>query len=184
MHIKETMKKHKFAIPALAAITALMLLSTTATITMSTKQNVFAEKYGKNQATSEANACGNEFLPLNIGCQNIHSQVQGDKNAVALSAEQRFPSPSPPNLPDTCEECFTAFLSNTEIDLFLNELSADTSGQLTSLEQLCLNVSGVVVIEFALTSLVENNLIDSGVDEPTIDQIIACLRAFFGLPSM
>ena len=184
MHIKETRKKHKFAIPVLATTTALMLLSTTATITMSTTQNVFAEKYGKNQATSQGNACGNEFLPLNIGCQNIHSQVQGDKNAVALSAEQRFPSPSPPNLPDTCEECFTAFLSNTEIDIFLNELSADTSGQLTSLEQLCLNVSGVVVIEFALTSLVENNLIDSGVDETTIDQVMACLRAFFGLPPM
>jgi hypothetical protein len=110
--------------------------------------------------------------------------VQGDKNAVALPAEQRFPSPSPTNSPDTCEECFTAFLSNTEIDLFLSELSDDTSGQLTSLEQLCLNVTGVVVIEFALTSLVENNLIDSGVDEPTIDQVMACLRAFFGLPPM
>jgi len=162
-----------------------MLLSTTAaTIIMSTTQNVFAEKYGKNQATSQANACGNELLPLNIGCQNINSQVQGDKNAVALPAEQRFPSPSPTNSPDTCEECFTAFLSNTEIDLFLSELSDDTSGQLTSLEQLCLNVTGVVVIEFALTSLVENNLIDSGVDEPTIDQVMACLRAFFGLPPM
>ena len=85
---------------------------------MSTTQDVIAEKYGKNQATSQANACGNELLPLNIGCQNIHSQVQGDKNAVALSAEQRFPSPSPPNPPDTCEECFTAFHSNTEIDLY------------------------------------------------------------------
>lgn len=133
MHIKETRKKHKFAIPVLAAITALMLLSTTATITMSTTQNVFAEKYGKNQATSQGNACGNEFFPLNIGCQNIHSQVQGDKNAVALLAEQTFPILSPSNLPDTCEECFTAFLSSTETDLFLNELSADTSGQLTSL---------------------------------------------------
>lgn len=184
MHIKETRKKHKFAIPALAVITALMLLSTTATIIMSTTQNVFAEKYGKNQATSQANACGNEFLSLYKGCQNIHSQVQGDKNAVALSAEQRFPNPSPPNPPDTCEECFTAFLSNTEIDLFLNELSANTLGQLTSLEQLCMNVSGAAVIEFALTSLVENNLIDSAVDEPTIDQVMACLRAFFGLPPM
>ena len=111
--------------------------------------------------------------------------MQGDKNAVALSAEQTFPSPSPPNPLDTCEECFTAFLGNTEIDLYLSrDMSDDTSGQLTSLEQLCLNATGVVVIEFALTSLVENNLIDSGVDEPTIGQVMACLRAFFGLPPM
>ncbi len=79
---------------------------------------------------------------------------------------------------------FYSFLSNTKIDLFLNELSADTLSQLTSLEQLCMNVSGAAVIEFALTSIVENNLIDSAVDEPTIDQAMACLRAFFGLPPM
>jgi hypothetical protein len=30
-------------------------------------------------------------MPTNVGCQNIDSQVQGDGNAVALSAEQTFP---------------------------------------------------------------------------------------------
>jgi hypothetical protein len=49
------------------------------------------KKYEKNQAISQANACGNGELPLNIGCQNIASQVQGDENAVAQAAEQFFP---------------------------------------------------------------------------------------------
>lgn len=39
-----------------------------------------------------ANDCGNGELPLNVGCQNIDSQVQGDENSVALPADQVFPS--------------------------------------------------------------------------------------------
>jgi len=34
---------------------------------------------------------GNGFLPENVGCQNIASQIQGDENAVSLAAEQAFP---------------------------------------------------------------------------------------------
>lgn len=56
-----------------------------------TADSAFATKYDKNQAISQANACGNGELPLNVGCQNIDSQVQGDENAVALAAEQVFP---------------------------------------------------------------------------------------------
>jgi hypothetical protein len=44
--------------------------------------------YDKNQATSQANACGNGELPLNVFCQNIGSQVQGDENVVAASGSQ------------------------------------------------------------------------------------------------
>jgi hypothetical protein len=51
---------------------------------------VFAGGYEKNQATSQANACGNGKLPLNVGCQNIDSQIQGDENAVSVAAEQAF----------------------------------------------------------------------------------------------
>ena len=53
-----------------------------------------------------ANAeCGNGELPLNIGCQNIDSQVQGDENVVALGAAQVFPEihheePEPPKPPE------------------------------------------------------------------------------------
>jgi hypothetical protein len=41
-----------------------------------------------NQATSQANACGNGTLPLNVFCQNIDSQVQGEETAVVASGSQ------------------------------------------------------------------------------------------------
>jgi hypothetical protein len=44
--------------------------------------------YEKNQAISQTNACGNGELPLNVFCQNIDSQVQGEENAVALDGVQ------------------------------------------------------------------------------------------------
>jgi hypothetical protein len=69
-----------------AAMTA-MLVGATA---LATTDSVFASE--KNQATSQANACGNGELPLNIGCQNVGSQIQGDENGVALAADQTFPS--------------------------------------------------------------------------------------------
>jgi hypothetical protein len=76
------------AIVAVAAIAAMLV----ATSLVSTN-DAFAgkKKYEKNQAISQANACGNGKLPLNVGCQNIASQVQGDENAVAQAAEQFFP---------------------------------------------------------------------------------------------
>jgi hypothetical protein len=46
------------------------------------------KKYEKNQATSQANACGNGELPLNVYCQNINSQIQGEENSAALSGFQ------------------------------------------------------------------------------------------------
>jgi hypothetical protein len=71
-----------------AAMTA-MLVGATA---FATTDSAFATKYDKNQATSQANACGNGELPFNVGCQNIGSQIQGDENSVALAADQVFPS--------------------------------------------------------------------------------------------
>jgi len=69
---------------------AVMLIGATAVAT----EDAFAGKkkhYEKNQAISQANACGNGFLPENVGCQNIASQIQGEENAVSLAAEQAFP---------------------------------------------------------------------------------------------
>jgi hypothetical protein len=74
------------AIVIVAAI-AVMLIATSAVAT----EDAFAGKkkgYEKNQAISQANACGNGELPLNVYCQNIGSQIQGDENAVAPSASQ------------------------------------------------------------------------------------------------
>ncbi|MGH9986304.1 MAG: hypothetical protein ACRD8W_20370 [Nitrososphaeraceae archaeon] len=72
---------------AIVAVIAATLLGTTAI----TADSALATKYHKNQAVSQANGCGNGELPLNIGCQNTASQIQGDENVASLAAEQAFP---------------------------------------------------------------------------------------------
>jgi hypothetical protein len=69
---------------AIVAVIAAALLGTT----VIAADSAFATKYGKNQATSQANACGNGKLPMYVFCQNIGSQVQGEDNAVTLSGAQ------------------------------------------------------------------------------------------------
>ena len=77
--------KYMFIVAAMAV----MLIGATALAT----EDAFAgkKKYGKSQAISQANACGNGFLPENVGCQNTASQIQGDENVVVPAAEQAFP---------------------------------------------------------------------------------------------
>jgi uncharacterized membrane protein len=73
---------------AVVAAVAVMLVATTAVAA----EDAFAGKKREyNQATSQANACGNGKLPLNVGCQNTASQIQGEENAVSQAAEQFFP---------------------------------------------------------------------------------------------
>jgi hypothetical protein len=72
----------------IVAAMTVMLIGATA---LAATDSAFADgkkHYDKNQATSQANACGNGFLPENVFCQNIDSQVQGDENAVALDGFQ------------------------------------------------------------------------------------------------
>jgi hypothetical protein len=69
------------------AAMAVILIGATAFAT----DSAFADKkkhYDKNQAVSQANACGNGKLPLNVYCQNIGSQVQGDENVVSAAGSQ------------------------------------------------------------------------------------------------
>jgi uncharacterized OB-fold protein len=71
----------------IVAAMAVMLIGATALAT----EDAFAGKKKHkeyNQATSQANACGNGFLPENVFCQNIGSQIQGDENVVAASGAQ------------------------------------------------------------------------------------------------
>ena len=73
----------------IVAAMTVMLIGATA---LATTDSAFADgkkHYEKNQAISQANACGNGKLPLNVFCQNIGSQVQGDENAVALDGFQQ-----------------------------------------------------------------------------------------------
>ena len=72
---------------AVVAAVAIMLAATSAVAT----EDAFAGKKREySQATSQANACGNDFMPINVGCQNTDSQIQGDENGVAQTAQQTF----------------------------------------------------------------------------------------------
>jgi hypothetical protein len=87
--------KYMFVVAAMAV----MLVGATALAT----DSVFADgkkHYDKNQAVSQANACGNGELPLNVFCQNIDSQVQGEENAVSVSGSQgEVPEEEPELIP-------------------------------------------------------------------------------------
>ena len=76
-----------FKYMTVVAVMAAALVGATAFAT----DSAFADgkkHYDKNQAISQANACGNGELPLNVFCQNIGSQVQGEENAVAIDGTQ------------------------------------------------------------------------------------------------
>jgi hypothetical protein len=76
-----------YAIVAVAAVAAMLIATSAISV-----EDAFAgkKKNEYNQATSQANACGNDLAPTNIGCQNTGSQVQGDENGVALVGQQTF----------------------------------------------------------------------------------------------
>ena len=70
------------------AAMAVMLIGATAFAT----DSAFADgkkKYEKNQALSQANACGNGKLPMYVFCDNQASQIQGDDNAVSTASAQQ-----------------------------------------------------------------------------------------------
>lgn len=71
---------------AIVAVVAMMLVASAAVAT----EDAFAGKKKKeyNQALSQANACGNGKLPLNVFCSNSGSQIQGDENAVSTASNQ------------------------------------------------------------------------------------------------
>jgi hypothetical protein len=70
---------------AVVAALAIMLVAATA---LATTDSAFA--YEKSQAVSQVNDCGNGELPLNVGCQNTASQIQGNDNSAALASSQEF----------------------------------------------------------------------------------------------
>ena len=74
------------------AAMAVMLIGATAFATDSAFAGGHGHKksYEKNQATSQVNECGNGFMPYNVGCQNIASQIQGDENGVSSASAQEF----------------------------------------------------------------------------------------------
>jgi hypothetical protein len=89
--------KYLVVVAALAA----MLIASTA---LATADNALADKkrksHEKNQVTTQVNDCGNgpprdgddlttePMGPIDVFCQNLASQIQGDNNAAALEGEQ------------------------------------------------------------------------------------------------
>jgi hypothetical protein len=72
-----------------AAMTA-MLVAATALATDSAFADKKRKSYEKSQAVSQTNDCGNGDTPIDVFCQNLASQIQGDNNAPALDADQGF----------------------------------------------------------------------------------------------
>jgi hypothetical protein len=158
----------------MTAIAAVMLVASTA-ISLTTTEDAFANT--RNQAKSETSRCGNGFMPTNVGCQNIDSQIQGDRNAVALSAQQRFPVSGL-----TCEECFSNFLTADEIALFERVLTDLTEGEeeISTIAELCTFLEGLTpgelseiidFLEFVLTRITD--------DPDRAGQVADCLRDVF-----
>jgi hypothetical protein len=184
------MQSQKLAIITTSAL--LLAISTVSTLIPES-----ASAYEKNQATSQTSACGNEFIPINIGCQNTDSQIQGDENAAALTAQQTFPEvklvqekpshppktpppePEPEPEPQTCIECFTAFLTPEQIAYVtspgtLEELCAIFEGDPPNLQMQDLTILG---------NILRDTQPDIGLplSETTIEQLIDCLERVLGL---
>jgi uncharacterized membrane protein len=74
---------------AVVALAAILVASTT----LATTDNAIADKkkkthYESSQAGSQANDCGNGDTPIDIFCQNLISQLEGDGNAVIIMGAQ------------------------------------------------------------------------------------------------
>ena len=169
MHNNNEKRKRypKFFIAASAIITAVMLLGTTAISTLTTAESVFA--YRNNQATSQVSDCGNGFEPTNVGCQNTASQIQGDKNTVALSAQQTFQA-------DPCVACFDSLTSEQRTD-FEEVLDEFTGGSITTIEQLCPTLPELSPQDLNRIF----GLLISVLGFETALEIILCLEEVFGL---
>lgn len=192
---KEIEKKPKFVITA-AMIMTVMLLAASA-ISMMTTENAFARKYENNQAASTSNSCLNPLfdsstfdIAADIGnCGNTVSQQEGGGEAsspITLQIAnptievQAPPPPSPPE-PQTCEECFTAFLTAEQIAEFEEAISIPNP-ELSTIEEVCafLESNPPVNLPDNLNA-VAFFLQESGIDQPTIDEIIDCLERVLGL---
>jgi hypothetical protein len=71
-----------------AAMTAMLVGATALATTDSAFADGKKKHYEKSQALSQANACGNGEMPMNVFCQNLASQIQGDGNAMNIIGVQ------------------------------------------------------------------------------------------------
>lgn len=197
MYEERTRKTRFSLIASIAAATTALLLATSA-MSMITTENAFAEKYRNNQASAGSNFCLNPIFESstldivnNIGnCGNTISQQEESGQAsspvtsqiASPTIEVQSAAPPPTPEPQTCLECFTAFLTANEIALFEQAFSDFTMGEITTIEELCptLEVLNDVQLQQALGDIAIL-LTQTGIDQPRIDDIINCLERVFGL---
>jgi len=74
---------NEFEVYGKVAAMAVILIAATAFATDGAEGK---KKYGKSQAVTQTKACGIGDMPMNVGCQNAASQIQGDDNAAALAS--------------------------------------------------------------------------------------------------
>ena len=142
--------------------------------------NVFAEKTKYNQASSQADACGNGEFPMNVLCQNLGSGIQGEGNAVnviGLQAGGKILREAPEDR--SCEECFERFLTAEQIDLLIQSfVVTESDGSITpftTLEQVCKFLELIADVSVPFEADVRTVLVSIGVDPVTIDPVIDCL---------
>jgi hypothetical protein len=123
-----------------------------------------------------------------MNCGNTVSQQEEAGQASSPIVHQNanptigVQAPSPPEPePQTCEECFTAFLTADEISSFEEALSDLTGGTVTSVAEACL------VLELAPPGSQQEGLLQIagllqqiGIDSSTIAEITDCLERVLG----
>lgn len=175
MKIHHTRKNN---ITFVLVVTAMALLS--ANSILGVDGNVFAKKTEYNQASSLANACGNAEFPMNVLCQNLDSEIQGDGNAVnviGLQTGGKILRETPEDR--SCEECFERFLTAEQIDLLIQSfVITESDGSVTpftTLEQVCKFLELIADVGVSFEADVRAVLVSIGVDPVTIDLVIDCL---------
>jgi hypothetical protein len=196
---KEIEKKPK---PVIAAVIMTLMLLATSALSMTTTDKVVAGKYENNQATSTSNSCLNPLFDSNtfdiaavIGnCGNtVSQQAEGGEASSPITVQTESPrievqAPPPPVEPvesQTCRECFTAFLTNEQIERLREAVSDLTLGEVSTIDELCtlLEEGDPDDLDTSLRAI-EGILLHfpaERVDASTVAEIIDCLERVFGL---
>jgi hypothetical protein len=156
------------------------------TTTIATTQTAFA--FSKNKKGDENSKNGNTITALkcenkgsasgfdtttNQECENLICTHPGEnatcvQEGLAVAAVQQGNQTTTP-VKLTCEECFTKFLSSTQISLVIQA----AGGRVTTLGQLCA-ILPTAASEAGLIDLLESPKI--GVSHPVAEQLIQCLK--------
>ncbi len=182
-----------------AAIMTVLLLGTITVVTITNPENVFAYK---TQSASQMSACGNEIVPINTGCQNTDSQIQGDENGATLRAKQTLPEMNlfqkeppetpPPTEPQTCVGCLAPLLEHEGLAsevayaaLNLPGIPAGTPGEDEQAISVVCEALECGLISFdELIMLLENNAdVQEALMTEEVEGIINCLKSIPGLPN-